>query len=295
MSKYSQKTLFAQAIRKYGSAAEASKWVAPPLVSHHPWGVAIDVNYPDEPIKDWLLEEFIIDFDYDIRNEEIECIYRLDYLNRLTIKYKGGLTGLLFINLNSSALVIEYIRQNFNNIKIAPFIKVFEEDNNEKKKEIETSEESKTQDKNKDNETQESEEETIAFICFTKVSSFIDIFKFLFSEKEIITGSKIVVIKGGKLFIYKEKFAELLEVNFTTLLENPKQIQDCYKKIAQYDLNDLVKIQFWGADEVGVGFSNYTLNLKLFDDLSYVKLKKALYAYSKNFQLSFDDVYENIK
>ena len=50
-----QKTLFAQAVRKYGSAAEASKWVAPPLVSHHPWGVAIDVNYPDEPVgAGWL-------------------------------------------------------------------------------------------------------------------------------------------------------------------------------------------------------------------------------------------------
>ena len=50
-----QKVLFAQAIRKYGSAAEASKWVAPPLISHHPWGVAIDVNYPDEPVgARWL-------------------------------------------------------------------------------------------------------------------------------------------------------------------------------------------------------------------------------------------------
>ena len=50
-----QKTLFAQAIRKYGSTAEASKWVAPPLVSHHPWGVAIDVNYPNDPVgAGWL-------------------------------------------------------------------------------------------------------------------------------------------------------------------------------------------------------------------------------------------------
>ena len=50
-----QKVLFAQAIKKYGSAQEASKWVAPPLVSHHPWGVAIDVNYPDEPVgAGWL-------------------------------------------------------------------------------------------------------------------------------------------------------------------------------------------------------------------------------------------------
>ena len=50
-----QKVLFAQAVRKYGSVQEASKWVAPPLVSHHPWGVAIDVNYPDEPVgAGWL-------------------------------------------------------------------------------------------------------------------------------------------------------------------------------------------------------------------------------------------------
>jgi D-alanyl-D-alanine carboxypeptidase len=50
-----QKALFNQAIRKYGTADEASKWVAPPLVSHHPWGIAIDVNYPDEPVgAGWL-------------------------------------------------------------------------------------------------------------------------------------------------------------------------------------------------------------------------------------------------
>lgn len=50
-----QKTLFDQAIRKYKSVDEASKWVAPPLVSHHPWGIAIDVNYPDEPVgAGWL-------------------------------------------------------------------------------------------------------------------------------------------------------------------------------------------------------------------------------------------------
>ena len=52
-----QKVLFANAVRKYGSAAEASKWVAPPLISHHPWGVAIDVNYPDEPVGAGWLEK----------------------------------------------------------------------------------------------------------------------------------------------------------------------------------------------------------------------------------------------
>ena len=50
-----QKVLFAQAVKKYGSEKEASKWVAPPLISHHPWGIALDVNYPDEPVgAGWL-------------------------------------------------------------------------------------------------------------------------------------------------------------------------------------------------------------------------------------------------
>jgi len=50
-----QKVLFAQAVKKYGSKKVASKWVAPPLISHHPWGVAIDVNYPNEPVgAGWL-------------------------------------------------------------------------------------------------------------------------------------------------------------------------------------------------------------------------------------------------
>ncbi|CAB4634684.1 unannotated protein [freshwater metagenome] len=50
-----QKYLFASAVKKYGSESEAAKWVAPPYVSHHPWGIAIDVNYPNEPVgAGWL-------------------------------------------------------------------------------------------------------------------------------------------------------------------------------------------------------------------------------------------------
>ena len=50
-----QKILFSNAVKKYGSKEIASKWVAPPWLSHHPWGLAIDVNYPNEPIgAGWL-------------------------------------------------------------------------------------------------------------------------------------------------------------------------------------------------------------------------------------------------
>ena len=50
-----QRDLFNAAIKKYGSESEASKWVLPPDISHHPWGLAIDVNYPyDAASTKWL-------------------------------------------------------------------------------------------------------------------------------------------------------------------------------------------------------------------------------------------------
>ena len=50
-----QKYLFAQAIKKYGSYEKAAQWVAPAEVSHHPLGLAIDVNYPkDQTSAKWL-------------------------------------------------------------------------------------------------------------------------------------------------------------------------------------------------------------------------------------------------
>ncbi len=43
--KYQQR-LFENAVKKYGSEKEASKWVLPSEYSHHLMGLAIDVNYP---------------------------------------------------------------------------------------------------------------------------------------------------------------------------------------------------------------------------------------------------------
>lgn len=52
-----QGELFAAAIKKYGSETEAAKWVLPPQYSHHPKGLALDVNYPGDPIGAKWLEE----------------------------------------------------------------------------------------------------------------------------------------------------------------------------------------------------------------------------------------------
>ena len=52
-----QEILFANAIKKYGNETEAAKWVLPAHFSHHPQGLAIDVNYPKDPEGAKWLEE----------------------------------------------------------------------------------------------------------------------------------------------------------------------------------------------------------------------------------------------
>jgi hypothetical protein len=52
-----QKFLFERAIKKYGTETEAAKWVLPPYISHHPMGLAIDVNYPNDPTGAAWLEK----------------------------------------------------------------------------------------------------------------------------------------------------------------------------------------------------------------------------------------------
>lgn len=52
-----QEYLFNRAIEKYGSAKEASKWILPPNKSHHPDGIALDVNYPGNQVETKWLEK----------------------------------------------------------------------------------------------------------------------------------------------------------------------------------------------------------------------------------------------
>ena len=52
-----QAFLFKREVEIRGSETEAAKWVLPPEYSHHPRGLAIDVNYPGDKIGALWLEE----------------------------------------------------------------------------------------------------------------------------------------------------------------------------------------------------------------------------------------------
>ncbi len=51
-----QKVLWEKALKKYGSASAARKWVAPPGKSHHNRGEAVDFKYLDPKAKKWVHE-----------------------------------------------------------------------------------------------------------------------------------------------------------------------------------------------------------------------------------------------
>ena len=51
-----QKELFDREVGIRGSETEAAKWVLPPEFSHHPQGLAIDVNYPGDQLGAYWLE-----------------------------------------------------------------------------------------------------------------------------------------------------------------------------------------------------------------------------------------------
>lgn len=52
-----QQFLFERAIKRYGSEEEAAKWVLPPYISSHPRGLAMDINYPGDPVGALWLEK----------------------------------------------------------------------------------------------------------------------------------------------------------------------------------------------------------------------------------------------
>ena len=54
-SKSRQAYLFEREVAIRGSESEAAKWVLPPQYSHHPQGLALDINYPGDPAgAHWL-------------------------------------------------------------------------------------------------------------------------------------------------------------------------------------------------------------------------------------------------
>lgn len=55
-SKERQAYLFAREVRIRGSETEAAKWVLPADSSHHPQGLALDINYPGDPAEAAWLE-----------------------------------------------------------------------------------------------------------------------------------------------------------------------------------------------------------------------------------------------
>jgi LAS superfamily LD-carboxypeptidase LdcB len=48
-----QERLWQEALQKYGNEREARRWVARPGHSRHEWGIAADLGYADDALRQW--------------------------------------------------------------------------------------------------------------------------------------------------------------------------------------------------------------------------------------------------
>ena len=144
-----------------------------------------------------------------------------------------------------------------------------------------------------------------------QINKFFDFITEMFADTQFIPDVKVLLIKGTLINVYREQpslwdklnIKEILDenVSYDYSVKTNKCIGDftsCYKHITSYNLSEVKQIKFRGADEVMFNTdssSQYTL-IKVDDDISFLKLKKALVPGAKNKGLEIlDDPYSIIK
>lgn len=222
----------------------------------------------------------------------------------LTIKLKDKKKQINLLKLNNSETPIT----NPGQTTITPIIEKEDDyqDDPEKNKADLLNLESKLNNYNNENNSKI----IILFGC-VEIHHFLDFFSEIFSDTEFVPDGKVLIIKDDKILIYRELPSKWDKTNFNNIFENnisydysekeDKCIGDfsnCYKLISEFSLSDVKKIQFRNADEIMFNTDNsdtFTI-IKVFDDISYLKLKRALIPCAKNRGLEIsDDPYSIIK
>ena len=237
--------------------------------------------------SDWEIDEFILDQELSIKNDEIESIYNLEYLNRIIIESKKEKISLLFTKINVSSQFNEFISE-FQHIRISPRLKIFK-----------FVEESAGDEPAEDNKPpSEVEDKSFMFLAIVNTNSLFNIFG-VFKEKEILPGATIIVIHGKEITLYKENTANYLKIEFEYLIKNSMAIlKDSFTYFTKYSLEDLHKIRFSKTDEIVLSFTDGSeTSICVLDDPSYIKLKKSVFPYARknNLRITYDEPYENIK
>jgi hypothetical protein len=235
--------------------------------------------------------------------------------------------GKFILYENIPLFVDEEKMNNLNLEKETPEIKIKNEDNEEKNlndeetpgdtldtpdtpaepanveenKEEELSEENKSQ-------IQPQGKETVVILCVATIKQFFDFITKMFEKSQLIKEGKVFVFQKDKLKIYQEDSDEWTQINVKLIFEKAmKSIKTkgiylgdfsrCYKYITEYELPQLKDFAIGSVDQVILSFnSGDPIQLTILDDISYVRMKAAIFPFIKLNQLPVkDDFYEDIK
>ena len=153
-------------------------------------------------------------------------------------------------------------------------------------------------------ESLKDQKETNAIMCIIEIRNFFDFVMNLFKMYILIPHSNIVVIVVNKLLIYEEYFDEWAKINIEELFEicsiqysnNNKNIFDftnCFSFVTSFDLAELNGFVSYEVDQLKLIFSDKELVMTLFDDLSFVKIKRSIYPFLKQNSLNVKDDYND--
>jgi hypothetical protein len=225
----------------------------------------------DIELPEWQITNYEPDQDLKIKYEDIIDIYSFEFQNRMIIKTRKISIGVFIIRTHIIDRIIETIQMNNNNFQFYKRVKIF-------------------------SDTNEDINSNFVFHCIIKdFQSVYNMFKtIVLKEKEIIPNAKVVVIKDKKFEIYSELVDKWKTSDIEYIIKsNQKDLAKFYKYITEYDLKNLKSVIFTKTDLIIIEFKNKErLEVKLLDDSSYLKLRKALrnVVSAENFNIFMEDI-----
>ena len=229
------------------------------------------------------LAEFTKDEGMKIIIDDIQKILQFDYLNRIIIQTYDNEYIFFFNKIKVGKNIIDILYSLNNNIIIYQNVQIFTP-MNPKNMPIKV--------KNNDDlplledEIKDKSGNTILNCGYEFKGFCCDIFPSLFNKSDILQDAKVIVIGDGQLKIYLENFKLWDTLNakflFDQLEKNEQRImsfENYFEEIAEtWNLTDFSAMKLIDGDIVDI-YNNENkpvLRFKIYDDLSYIKMREAL-------------------
>jgi len=139
--------------------------------------------------------------------------------------------------------------------------------------------------------------ENSIFMSAAQCDAF-SLMNFFFNEKLAFKNAKIIIFNNDFMYVLKEDLSKWYNFSFeeiNNIMTNDsfkcEEFTKCYEEVKKISLDDLIKVKFVGVDEMELTFDDEVILLKLFDDISFIQLKRSIIKFikKKKIEIEFED------